>query len=278
MTRPWTPCARILSARDLLFAGTEKAVWVSFDDGDNWQSLQLNLPHTAMRDLWIHDDDLIVATHGRSFWILDDIAPLRQLSARLARENVALFNPSPAWRVRRDTNPDTPLPPDEPAGQNPATGATIDYYLSQPASSAVTLDVMDCKGQLVRHYSSDDKPPMTQAEMEKTVGVPLYWLRPFRSLSTAPGMHRWLWDLHYPTPKTAEHDYPIAAVPHDTLVHPLGPRAVPGQYTVRLTVEGHSYAAPLEVKMDPRVATSHDRPRSAIPSGDGSGGDDGFRV
>lgn len=99
---------------------------------------------------------------------------------------------------------------------------------------------------------------MTQAEMGKTVGVPLYWLRPFRSLSTAPGMHRWLWDLHYPTPKTAEHDYPIAAVPYDTLVHPLGPRAVPGQYTVRLTVEGHSFAAPLEVKMDPRVATSHD--------------------
>jgi photosystem II stability/assembly factor-like uncharacterized protein len=242
--------------KGLLFVGTEKAVWVSFDDGDNWQSLQLNLPHTAMRDLWIHDDDLIVATHGRSFWILDDITPLRQLSADVPRENVVLFKPALAWRVRRDTNTDTPFPPDEPAGQNAPAAAVIDYFLAQAASGPVTLDVLDAKGALVRHYSSDDKPPMTQVEMEKTVGVPLYWLRPFKSLSAASGVHRWLWDLHYPTPKTAEYEYPIAAIPHDTPAHPLGPRPVPGQYTVRLTVTGHSYTAPLEVKMDPRVATS----------------------
>ena len=242
--------------KGLLFAGTEKAVWVSFDDGDNWQSLQLNLPHVSMRDLWIHDDDLIVATHGRSFWILDDITPLRQLTADTVRTNVVLFKPAPAWRVRRDTNTDTPLPPDEPTGKNPPAAATIDYFLAQSANGPVTLDILDAKGALVRHYSSDDKPPMTHEEMEKTVGVPFYWLRPFQSLSTAAGMHRWLWDLHYPTPKTAGYEYPIAAIPHDTPAHPLGPRAVPGQYTTRLTVDGHSFSEPLEVKMDPRVAAS----------------------
>jgi photosystem II stability/assembly factor-like uncharacterized protein len=242
--------------KGLLFAGTETAVWVSFDDGDHWQSLQLNLPHTSMRDLWIHDDDLIVATHGRSFWILDDITPLRQITPSLAQVNAVLFAPATAIRVRRDTNTDTPLPPDEPAGQNPPAGATIDYVLTQPATGPVTLDVLDATGALVRHYSSDDKPPTTHAEMEKTVGVPLYWLRPFKSLSAAPGMHRWLWDLHYPPPKTGEHEYPIAAVPHDTVAHPLGPRAAPGQYTLRLTVNGRSYGAPLEVKMDPRVSVT----------------------
>jgi photosystem II stability/assembly factor-like uncharacterized protein len=241
--------------KGMLFAGTEKAVWVSFDDGEDWQSLQLNLPHVSMRDLWIHDDDLIVATHGRSFWILDDITPLRQVTSEVARTNVVLFKPALAWRVRRDTNTDTPLPPDEPTGRNPPAAATIDYFLAQPATGAVTLDILDEKGELVRHYSSDDKPPMTQAEMEKTVGVPLYWLRPFKSLSVVEGMHRWLWDLHYPTPKTEEYEYPIGAIPYDTLAHPLGPRATPGQYTARLTVDGHSYDAPLEVKMDPRVAT-----------------------
>jgi photosystem II stability/assembly factor-like uncharacterized protein len=239
--------------KGLLFAGTETAVWVSFDDGDRWQSLQLNLPHVSMRDLWIHDDDLIVATHGRSFWILDDITPLREIIPSIAQANAFLFKPAPAWRIRRDTNTDTPLPPDEPAAQNPPAAAIIDYLLAQPAHGPVTIDILDATGALVRHYSSDEKPPMTHAEMEKTVGVPLYWLRPFQALSADAGMHRWLWDLHYPTPKTAEYEYPIAAIPHDTPAHPLGPRAVPGQYTVRLTVNGRSYGAPLEVKMDPRV-------------------------
>ena len=239
--------------KGLLFAGTETAVWVSFDDGNHWQSLQLNLPHTSMRDLWIHDDDLIVASHGRSFWILDDITPLRQLTPATTRESAVLFKPAPAIRIRRDTNTDTPLPPDEPAAKNPPAAATIDYFLGQPARDLVTIDVLDSRGSLVRHYSSDDKPPMSHAEMEKTVGVPLYWLRPFKALSADAGMHRWLWDLHYPTPKTEEYEYPIAAIPQDTPAHPLGPRPVPGQYTVRLTVNGHSYTAPLELKMDPRV-------------------------
>jgi hypothetical protein len=148
------------------------------------------------------------------------------------------------------------LPPDEPAAQNPPAAAIIDYMLTQPVSGPVTLDILDANGALVRHYSSDDKPPMSHAEMENTVGVPLYWLRPFQALSAAPGMHRWLWDLHYPTPKTAEYEYPIAAIRHDTPAHPLGPRAGLGQYTVRLTVNGRSYGAPLEVKLDPRITTS----------------------
>jgi photosystem II stability/assembly factor-like uncharacterized protein len=241
--------------KGLLFAGTETGVWVSFDDGDHWQSLQLNLPHTSMRDLWIHDDDLIVGTHGRSFWILDDITPLRQISAEVEKSEAYLFHPAPAYRIRRDTNNDTPLPPDEPAGQNPPDGAIIDYYLSQPASGPVTLEILDSEGKVARRYSSADKPEMTEEEMQKQL-IPLYWIRMPRQLSGESGMHRWVWDLHYATPLSAHHEFPIAAVPHDTPLTPQGPHALPGSYTVRLTVDGHSYTAPLLLKMDPRVKTS----------------------
>lgn len=240
--------------KGLLFAGTENAVWVSFDDGDHWQSLQLNLPHTAMRDLWIHDNDLIVATHGRSFWILDDITPLRQTAAA-ARSEAYLFKPAPAYRVRRDTNSDTPIPPDEPVGQNPPDGAIIDYYLPQAATGAVTLEVLDSSGKVVRRYASSDKPEMTEAQMKETVTVPLYWLGTPKILSADAGMHRSVWDLHYTAPESSRHDYPIAAVPHDTPRSPLGPNAPPGQYSVRLAVNGHTYTAPLAIKMDPRVKT-----------------------
>ncbi len=240
--------------KGLLFAGTENAVWVSFDDGDHWQSLQLNLPHTSMRDLWIHDADLIVATHGRSFWILDDITPLRQISAAVASSDAYLFEPETALRVRRSTYSDTPIPPDEPAGKNPPNGAIIDFFLSQPASSPVTLDILDGKGQLVRRYATTDQPEPTLEQMKKQL-IPLYWLRMPTILPSGPGMHRWIWDLHYATPLAVKYDYPISAVPHDTPRHPLGPRALPGQYTIRLTVNGHSYTVPLTVKMDPRVTT-----------------------
>jgi photosystem II stability/assembly factor-like uncharacterized protein len=238
--------------KGLLFAGTENSVWVSFDDGDHWQSLQLNLPHTSMRDLWIHDDDLIVATHGRGFWILDDIAPLREA---LTTTGAHLFTPAPAYRVQRDTNTDTPLPPDEPAAANPPDGAIIDYYLAHSASAPVTLEILDARLQLVRKFSSADKPEATEAELKKQL-IPLYWLRPFRSLSSEAGMHRWVWDLHYTAPDSPRHEYPIAAIPADTPRYPLGPTAVPGSYTVRLTVDGKTYSAPLKVKMDPRVQTS----------------------
>jgi photosystem II stability/assembly factor-like uncharacterized protein len=242
--------------KGLLFAGTEKAVWVSFDDGDHWQSLQLNLPHTAMRDLWIHDTDLVVATHGRSFWILDDITPLRQITGSVSSSSPYLFKPRTAYRLRRDTNTDTPLPPDEPAGENPPGGAIVDYFLGAPASGGVTLEVLDAKGKLVRRYSSGDRPEVTEAELAKTANVPLYWLRKPKVLSADAGMHRWVWDLRYPAPQTTRHEYPISAIPHDTPRLPLGPAAVPGEYKVRLTVNGRSFTEPLTVKLDPRVEVS----------------------
>lgn len=238
--------------KGLLFTGTETGVWVSFDDGDHWRSLQLNLPHTSMRDLWIHGHDLIVATHGRSFWILDDITPLEQMTKAVTESSAWLFKPEMAYRVRRDTNTDTPLPPDEPMGQNPPDGAIIDYYLARTTSGPVTLEILDAQGKLVRRYSSEDRPIVPQAD--KTL-IPMYWLRPPQTLSATAGMYRWVWDLHYPAPKSNNRDYPIAAVPHNTPRMPLGPRALPGQYTVRLTVNGRALSAPLVVKMDPRVHT-----------------------
>jgi photosystem II stability/assembly factor-like uncharacterized protein len=238
--------------KGLLFAGTENAVWVSFDDGDHWQSLQLNLPHASMRDLWIHDNDLIVATHGRSFWILDDITPLRQITASVAASAAYLFQPALAYRVRHNTNTDTPLPADEPAGQNPPDGAILDYFLAQTATGPVTLEILDAKGQLVRRYSSTDQPELSPEQIENQL-IPLYWLRAPQSLSASAGMHRWIWDLHYPTVDSTEHEYPISAIPHDTPRLPLGPRALPGQYSARLTVNGRSYTAALAVKIDPRV-------------------------
>ena len=239
--------------KGLLFAGTENAVWVSFDDGDHWQSLQLNLPHTSMRDLWIHDDDLIVATHGRSFWILDDIAPLREASAEVAN-SIHLFKPAAAYRIQRDTNTDTPLPPDEPAAENPPDGAIIDYFLPGAAKNAI-IEILDAQGKSVRRYSSDDKPEATEEELARQL-IPLYWLRKPRPFSTSAGMHRWVWDLHYPAPDSARHEYPIAAIPRDTPRLPLGPNALPGSYSVRLTVDGKSSTAPLTIKMDPRIRIS----------------------
>ena len=239
--------------KGLLFAGTENSAWVSFDDGDHWQPLQLNLPHTSMRDLWIHENDLIVATHGRGFWILDDISPLREASAELSK-SVHLFTPAPAYRVQRDTNTDTPPPPDEPAAANPPEGAIIDYYLPTAATS-VMLEILDGQGEMIRRFSSTDKPDRTEEELQKQF-TPLYWVRKPRQLSTAAGMHRWVWGLHYPAPTAVHHEYPIAAIPHDTPRYPLGPTVLPGSYTVRLAVDGKTFTAPLTVKMDPRVKTS----------------------
>ena len=239
----------------LLFAGTEGAVYVSFDDGDNWQPLQLNLPHTSMRDLAIHGDDLIVATHGRSFWILDDITPLRQLNAEVAKESVRLFAPQEAIRFRWNRNPDTPLPPEEPAGKNPPDGAIIDYYLAESATSPVTLEILDQQGHLVRRYLSTDKPePMEKIAAEHP--IPMYWVRPAQILSVSAGMHRFVWNVHYAPPDSLSHDFPISAIVHDTPKYPLGAWALPGKYSVKLTVGGKSYTQPLVVKMDPRITTS----------------------
>ncbi len=240
--------------KGLLFAGTEGSVYVSFNDGDDWQPLQLNLPHTSMRDLAIHGDDLIVATHGRSFWILDDVTPLRQLNADIAKESVHLFVPQEATRFRWNRNPDTPLPPEFPAGKNPPDGAIIDYYLASPAKEPVTLEIFDAHNQLVRKYASTDKP-LNMAKIAAENPIPMYWVRHEQELSSVAGMHRFVWDIHYPAPESLAHDYPISAIVHDTPRYPLGALALPGEYMVKLTVDGKSYSKPFVVKMDPRIKT-----------------------
>jgi hypothetical protein len=211
--------------KGLLFAGTEREVYVSFDEGERWQSLRLNMPATSIRDLVIKDNDVVVGTHGRSFWILDDIAPLRQYTPQAAQADVFLFKPSDAIRVRWNMNTDTPLPPDEPAGQNPPDGAIIDYQLKTAATGPVTLDVADSAGQVIRTYSSTD----TADPIRDEGNVPRY---------------------------CQQRSYPIAAIAGNTPKLPVGPWVPPGTYTVKLTVDGRSYTQPLTVKMDPRVKTA----------------------
>jgi photosystem II stability/assembly factor-like uncharacterized protein len=235
--------------RGLLFAGTERAVWVSFDDGDHWQPLQLNLPHTSIRDLVVHGEDLVVGTHGRSFWILDDIAPLRQIDARTAAASAVLFRPPLTYRVRRSVYTDTPLPPEEPAGQNPPDGAILDYYLKSAAAGPVTLQIADASGRAVRRLSSTDQPPPIDPE----IPLPTYWIRPAQIPSAEAGAHRLVWDLRLSPPDSVEHEYPISAVVRDTPRYPLGPAVLPGEYTVTLSVGGESFTQPLSVRMDPRV-------------------------
>jgi photosystem II stability/assembly factor-like uncharacterized protein len=243
------------SRKGLLYAGTETSVYVSFNDGDSWQSLQLNLPHTSMRDLTIHGDDLIVGTHGRSFWILDDVTPLRQMSDELAKSVIYLFAPQQAIRFRWNRNPDTPLPPEVPGGGNPPDGAIIDYYLATSATTPVTLDILDPTGALVRRYSSTDKP-LPMEELAAHHPIPMYWVRPRQILSAEAGMHRFVWDVHYPPPHALNMEFPISAIVHNTPLHPLGAWALPGNYTVKLTVDGKSYSRQLTLIMDPRIKTS----------------------
>ncbi len=236
--------------KGLLFAGSETEVWMSRDDGEHWVSLRQNMPATSIRDLVIHGDDVIVATHGRGFWILDDIQPLR---VRQSPSPAALVKPQTAIRFRWSKWPDTPLPPDEPMGQNPPDGAIIDYVLAANAQS-VTLEILDMKGNLVRRYSSSDR-----IEAPKDTGnVPWYWIRPARALATSAGMHRFVWDLHYTPNEKIKPSYPISAVPYDTAPNPTSPWVMPGAYKVRLTVDGEAFTQPLTVKMDPRVKATRE--------------------
>jgi photosystem II stability/assembly factor-like uncharacterized protein len=239
--------------KGLLFAGTERSVYVSWDDGDHWQSLKMNLPATSIRDLVIHHDDIVVGTHGRSFWILDNITPLRQFNSEAANAQAHLFAPQLTYRVRRNNGTDTPLPPEEPAGQNPPDGAMIDYFLKASSSAPVTLEIIDASGKVVRHFSSADKPEVVNP---KELNVPMYWVRPARVLSAAAGMHRFVWNLHYPEPDVLAHEYPISATYHDTPRYPLGAAVLPGQYSVILSVDGKKYTQTLDMRMDPRVKTS----------------------
>jgi photosystem II stability/assembly factor-like uncharacterized protein len=237
--------------KGLLFAAAEKGVYVSFDDGANWESLRLNLPASSVRDLIIKSDDLVVAAHGRGFWILDNITPLRQ-SNRNRRETL-LLKPQTALRVRANLNTDTPLPPDEPAGENPPDGAMIDYFLSKDASGPVTIEIKDAKGQLVRKYSSADKPV---AANPNRLRIPSYWIRPPQSVSTKAGMHRFLWDMHYTPVPGVEPEFPISATYRNTAPEATSPWVTPGDYTVTLTVDGKTFTQPLTVAMDPRVKAS----------------------
>jgi len=237
--------------KGLLFAGTERAVYFSIDDGDHWQSLRLNMPVTSIRDLVIKDDDLVVGTHGRSFWILDDITPLRQVDAKTADTDVVLFKPQDALRVRWNMNTDTPLPQEEPAGQNPPDGAVINYFLKGAVAGPLTLEILDAGGKVVRAYSSAD--PVEPVRDEGN--VPAYWIRPPQVLSSEAGMHRFVWDLHHTRPTGMRAGFPIAAVYRNTAREPNGVWAHPGAYSVRLTVNGKTYMQPLNLRMDPRVKT-----------------------
>ncbi|HEY8835437.1 MAG TPA: hypothetical protein VIM09_07605, partial [Chthoniobacterales bacterium] len=236
--------------RGMLFAGTERAVYVSFDDGENWRSLRLNMPATSVRDLILKDDDIAVATHGRGFWILDNITALRQ--NELANPDTFLFKPQTAMRVRWNLNTDTPLPPDEPAGENPPEGAMIDYRLGANVSGPVTLEIKDGKGSVVRRYASNDPVPPPDPKLK----IPRYWVKPSQALAVTPGLHRFFWDLHYEPLKEADAEYPMTAVFQKTAPHPTGPWAIPEEYSVVLTAGGKSFTQPLPVKMDPRVKAS----------------------
>jgi photosystem II stability/assembly factor-like uncharacterized protein len=238
--------------KGLLFAGSERAVYVSFNDGDEWQPLRLNMPATSIRDLVVHRDDIVVGTHGRSFWILDDITPLRQLDENVVASDSFLFAPQTAYRIQRNVNTDTPLPPEEPAGQNPPDGAVVNYYLKTGSGGAVVLEIFDRGGKLVRRFRSDDPPEFVD---EKEINVPLYWIRPSRLLPASAGMQRFVWDLHYPEPRALRHEYPISAIYRDTPRQPLGPAVLPGDYTVKLTAGGKTLTRTLRVEIDPRVKT-----------------------
>jgi len=235
--------------KGLLYAGTENAAYVSFDDGDHWNPLQLNMPTVSVRDFAIHGSDLVAGTYGRAFWILDDLAPLRQIGRDVANADVHLYRPDKATRVRLDMNGDTPLPPEMPAGQNPPNGALIDYYLRSEPQQDISLAIYDSAGQLVRQFSSRPEP----ASKEPPPNVPDYWLARPEPLGKHIGMNRFLWDLHYTSPDALRHEYAISALYGNTPGDPLGPLALPGKYEVRLTVNGRTYKQPLEIGMDPRV-------------------------
>jgi photosystem II stability/assembly factor-like uncharacterized protein len=244
----------------LLYAGTDNGVYVSFNDGDRWQPLQLNLPAATINDLDVHDNDLVAATFGRALWILDDLSPLRLAHP----DSVGLLQPEQAMRVRWDNNQDTPLPPETPAGQNPPDGAILNYVLKTAPAGEITLTILDARGNPVRRFSSDAKTPDLPLP-----NVPSYWFGPVPELPKKAGLNRFVWDLRYPDPQALPYaysgnlleytEYTLAdhAVPSDTpRQQPQGPLATPGDYTVELSVDGQTYRQPLVVKLDPRVPSS----------------------
>ena len=234
--------------RGLLFAGTELGAYVSFDDGDHWQSLQLNLPHVSVRDLVIHRDDLIVATHGRGFWVLDNVTALRQIDGDMAKSNAFLFKPAVAINVVPGSDNGTPQPRDEALAENPPFGAVIDYYLKAPANGSVTLEIMDPAGDVIRRYSSDERPTPVDPN---TLNIPAFWRPTPEPLSAASGMHRWVWDLR-PTPPAATTQRGQGGGGGGGGFGFNRPTVLPGRYSVRLSVDGQTLTQPLIVEPDPR--------------------------
>ena len=228
--------------KGLLFCGTELGVYVSFDDGDNWQPIQLNMPHVSMRDLDVHGNDLVVATHGRGFWVLDDITPLRQINAEVVKSDAFLFAPEVAYNLPQPSENGTPQPRDEPLAENQPYGAVIDYYLGAPAKGPVVLEILDPAGESIKKFSSEDK--VTPVD-PNTLDIPAFWIKTPPILSTAAGMHRWVWDLR-PAP-------PAGAARQGNGFRRGVSTVLPGYYAVKLTVGGESYTKPLVIKMDPRV-------------------------
>ena len=236
--------------KGLLFASSETRVYVSFDDGENWQSLRLNMPATSIRDLVIKDNDLVIGTHGRSFWILDDISPLREVMTKKQLTGNIFFKPSAAYRVHWNLWPDTPLPPDEPAGENPQDGAIINYHLEKNVAN-IKLEILDQQNKIIRTFSNTDtlyKIP--------DVNIPLYWVRPQDILSAQAGAHRFIWDLHY-QPLNVPPSYAISAIANNTPPVSTSPWVMPGKFIARLTINGKSMDQPIQIKMDPRVKTSN---------------------
>lgn len=238
----------------LLFAGTESSFYVSFDDGDHWQSLMQNLPNTSYRDVVINGNDLVVGTYGRGIWVLDDYTMLRQLTPAIAAEPAHLFAPASAVRLRRNLNADTPFPPEVPHALNPPDGVIISYALGAPPTGDVTLDVKDANGRVVRHLSSAPVAAVAEAARPPE---PNFWLATPAPLPTAVGTNRVNWDLRFDAPPAFTHSFEINANPGLTPASPEGPLAMPGSYTVVLTVNGRSYTQPVTVLADPQSPASH---------------------
>jgi len=270
--------------KGLLYAATDTQVWVSFDDGDHWHSLRLNMPAISVRDIELKDDasclcsDLVAGTHGRGFWILDNLTPLRQAAEAAAASDAYLFKPATGIRIRFGTNDPTPWPPELPAGENPPNGAMVDYYLPS-AAGELKLEFLDSAGKVIRTYSSSDPvrnpdPAIDAAAYNKLCqqtptapdcALPLYWPAPPQILKTAAGMHRFTWDMHYdPIPGSGGGGRggggggANGAVPHRTYPSINSPWVAPGVYTARLTVNGKSLTQPITIKMDPRVKITPD--------------------
>ncbi len=231
--------------RGLLYAGTETGVFVSFDDGDRWQPLRGNLPNCSVRDIVIQRDDLVIATHGRSFWVMDDLSPLRQLDGIIAASEAWLFAPREAVRLHPAAFQGTPDPKDEPTAENPPRGAFIDYYLKDASASPVSIEILDPKGGLVRRFASDVKPE--RPDLQKIVVTP-DWVPAAPTPEASAGMHRFVWDLRYP----AAEEIPKSR----WTLGPTGLWAPPGRYTVRLTAGGQRFTQPLVVAKDPRIAAT----------------------